>query len=69
MCRKYFQIQKKTFSLNQKWYFETKHCAINTPGAELKEFERRFKFKPHLRYGWFHLKLYQMFQDLSWRLI
>ena len=27
--------------------------------AEFKEFERRFK------YGWFHLKLYQMFQDLS----
>jgi len=28
------------------------------PVAEFKEFERRFK------YGWFHLKLYQMFQDL-----
>ena len=28
------------------------------------EFERRFKFKPRLKYGWFHLKLYQMFQDL-----
>ena len=33
------------------------------------EFERRFKFKPRLKYGWFHLKLYQMFQDLSRRLI
>ena len=33
--------------------------------AEFKEFERRFKFKPWLKYGWFHLKLYQMFQDLS----
>ena len=31
--------------------------------------ERRFKFKPRLKYGWFHLKLYQMFQDLSRRLI
>ena len=29
--------------------------------AEFKEFERRFK------YGWFNLKLYQMFQDLSRR--
>ena len=37
--------------------------------AEFKEFERRFKFKPRLKYGWFHLKLYQMFQDLSRRLI
>ena len=33
--------------------------------AEFKEFERRFKFKPRLKYGWFHLKLYQMFQDSS----
>ena len=33
------------------------------PVAEFKEFEPRFK------YGWFHLKLYQMFQDLSRRLI
>ena len=37
--------------------------------AEFKEFERRFKFKPRIKYGWFHLKLYQMFQDLSQRLI
>ena len=43
--------------------------------AEFKEFERRFKFKPRFKfkqrftYGWFHLKLYQMFQDLSRRLI
>ena len=28
------------------------------PVAEFKEFERRFKFKPRLKYGWFHLKLY-----------
>ena len=39
------------------------------PVAEIKEFERRFKFKPRLKYGWFHLKLYQMFQDLNRRLI
>ena len=39
------------------------------PMAEFKEFERRFKFKPRIKYGWFHLKLYQMFQDLSQRLI
>ena len=25
--------------------------------AQFKEFERRFKFKPRLKYGWFHLKL------------
>jgi len=40
-----------------------------TSVAEFKEFERRFKFKPRFKYGWFHLKLYQMFQDLSRRLI
>jgi len=22
--------------------------------AEFKEFERRFKFKPRFKYGWFH---------------
>ena len=37
------------------------------PETEFKEFKRRFKFKPRLKYGWFHLKLYQMFQDLSRR--
>ena len=26
--------------------------------AEFKEFEPWFKFKPRLKYGWFHLKLY-----------
>ena len=39
------------------------------PVAEFKEIERRFKFKPRFKYGWFHLKVYQMFQDLSQRLI
>jgi len=37
--------------------------------AEFKEFERRFKFKPRFKYGGLPLKLYQMFQDLSRRLI
>ena len=32
-------------------------------GAEFKEFDRRFKFKPRFKYGWFHFKLYHMFQD------
>ena len=35
--------------------------------AEFNEFERRFKFKPRFKFDWFHLKLYQMFQDLSRR--
>ena len=39
------------------------------PVAEIKEFERRLKFEPRLKQGWFHLKLYQMFQDLSRRSI
>ena len=33
------------------------------PVAECKEFERRFKFKPRFKYGWFPLKLYQMFKE------
>ena len=45
--------------------FET--LATKFSVAEFKEFERRFKFKPRLKYGWFHLKLYQMFQNLSRR--
>ena len=28
---------------------------------------KKFKFKPRLKYGWFHLKLYSIFQDLSRR--
>ena len=37
--------------------------------AELKKFEPRLKFKPRLKYGWFHIKSYSMFQDLSRRSI
>jgi hypothetical protein len=43
--------------------------AVHQAVTEFKEFERRFKFKPRFKYGWFHSKLYQMFQDLSRRLI
>ena len=35
------------------------------PDAEFKEFEPRLKFETRLKYGWFHLSLYSMFQDLS----
>ena len=42
---------------------------INQPEAEFKEFEPQLKFETRLKYGWFHLKLYAMFQDLSRRLI
>ena len=37
--------------------------------AEFKEFDPRLKYKPQLKYGWFHLKLYYFFQDLSRRSI
>ena len=33
--------------------------------AEFKDFESGLKFEPRLKYGWFHLKLYLMFQDFS----
>ena len=57
-----------------KKYFIIFDCPMTTivtnySVAEFKEFERRFKFKPRFKYGWFHLKLYQMFQDLSRRFI
>ena len=39
------------------------------PEAEFKEFEPWLEFKPRLKYGWFHLKLYLIFQELSQRLI
>ena len=42
---------------------------LDNPEAEFKEFELRPKFKPWLKYGWFHLNLYSMFQDLSRRSI
>ena len=37
---------------------------ITLPEAEIKEFEPR-----RLKFGWFHLKLYSIFQDLSRRSI
>ena len=33
---------------------------LDTPVAEFKEFEWRFKFKPRLKYGWFHLKCFKI---------
>ena len=39
------------------------------PKAEFKEFEPRLKFRPWQKYGWFHLKSYSIFQDLSRRSI
>ena len=37
--------------------------SFNKLEAEFKE------FKPRLKYGWFHLKSYSMFQDLNRRSI
>ena len=39
---------------------------FNKPEAE-KGFKPSFKFKLRLKYGWFHLNLYSIFQDLSRR--
>ena len=35
--------------------------------AEFKEFEPPLKFETRLKYGWFNLNLYSMFQDLRRR--
>ena len=53
----------KYFKLNYGDLTEFIDCNSSVP--EFKEFERRFKFKPRFKYGWFQLKLYQIFQDLS----
>ena len=42
---------------------------IKCTEAEFKEFELGLKFETRLKYGWFHLKLRSMFQDLSRRAI
>ena len=49
--------------------FKLKNYHPISPEAEFEEFEPRFKFKLRLKYGWFHLKLYSIFQVLSRRLI
>ena len=67
-CASHFLIESTD---ENKQFKETKHGYLiyKRPVAEFKEFERQFKFKPRFKYGWFHLKLYQMFQDLNRRLI
>ena len=37
----------------------------NVPESEFKDLNPRLKFKTRLKYGWFHVKLYLMFDDLS----
>ena len=61
----FFLLEKCLFMRVSPLLLINKKCSV----AKFKEFERRFKFKPWLKYGWFHLKLYQMFQDLSRLLI
>ena len=63
---KFFMV---TSVQNRNTMTHTKNNLNIPPMAEFKEFERRFKSKPRFKYCWFHLKLYQMFQDLSRRLI
>ena len=51
--------------INKFWNFESKRKTTRiksgksfykiSPEAEFKEFEPRLKFKPRLKYGWFHL--------------
>ena len=57
---------------NSQWMFCGKiglYQSLLCPEAEFKEFEPRLKFMPWLKYGWFHLKLYSIFQDLNRRSI
>ena len=59
------KIITETFKRNITNEMNWKH----SPEAEFKEFEPWFNFETQLKYGWFHLKLCSMFQDLSLRLI
>ena len=59
-------LKKDVISLFFEFFiqtFETLSIWISVPvakllEAEFKEFEPRLKFKPGLKYGWFHLKFY-----------
>ena len=50
-------------------HLEIMTLVFNSSEAEFKEIEQWLKFETRLKYGWFHLKLYSMFQDLSRRSI
>ena len=40
---------------------------IKSPVAEFNEFDRRFKFKPRLKYGWFHLKCFKIHAGVKFK--
>ena len=46
-------ISKRNININER----EKNIQSET---EFKEFERQFKFKPPLKYGWFHLKCFKI---------
>ena len=52
---------RKKFLKNSRINFKLINKDIQR--SNLKNFEPRLKFKPHLKYDWFHLKLYKIFQD------
>ena len=53
----YFSLDKSNQAIiNFSLFIAT--VIILHPEAEFKEFEPRLKFKPQLKYGWFHFKLY-----------
>ena len=56
-------------SENEIWFTQFQNKDKKIENSESKEFESRLKFETHLKYGWFHLKLYSMFQDFSQRSI
>ena len=53
-------IEYRKQFINQRRLFSHQSIYI-IPEVKFKEFETRFKFKPLLKYGWFHLNLYQIF--------
>jgi len=59
-------VRSNNLSLNHLQFFNSRAMRSE---AKFKEFEPQLKFDPRLKYGWFHLKLYSMFQDLSRRSI
>ena len=63
-----FRLVHGTLDTTNQHHIASKNWVFATNlWPNLMNLSGRFKFKPRLKYVWFHLKLYQMFQDLSRR--
>ena len=62
----HFSLTFSKFDGEKKTLFLCHHSTFNICQTKCITTETEFKeFEPRLKYGWFHLKLYLIFQDLS----